>query len=65
VPKPNASIVYLVGEQQEVVGKVLLAQKDQHNCKMLVVLQAHEPNLGILALKDYDYAELNLLPFNA
>ena len=65
VPEPNSSIVYLEDERQEAIGKVLLAQKGQHNCKMLVVLQALDPNLGVMALKDYEYAQLNLLPFNA
>jgi tRNA-modifying protein YgfZ len=65
IPEPNSSIVDRSSKEQEVVGKVLLAQLDRHTCKMLVILQAAEPAYNNLGLQDDKLAQLKLLPFNA
>jgi folate-binding protein YgfZ len=62
-PEPNSAIVKLDSNELEVVGKVLLAQQDPQNCKMLVILQATESTFNNLGLKDYNHAQLTLLPF--
>lgn len=64
LPEPNSSIVNRGNEEQEVAGKVLLAQLDQQGCKMLVILQIAEPVYDNLGLQDDTYAQLKLLPFN-
>ena len=62
-PKPNSTIINRNSDAQEGVGKVLLAQLDRQNCKMLVILQAVEPAYNNIALKDDNQARLTLLPF--
>jgi tRNA-modifying protein YgfZ len=64
-PEPNSSIVNRNSEGLEAVGKVLLAQQGQQNCKMLVILQITEPAYDNLGLQDDKQAQLKLLPFNA
>jgi tRNA-modifying protein YgfZ len=64
LPEPNSSIVNRGSEEQEVAGKVLLAQLDQQGCKMLVILQIAEPTYDNLGLQDDTHAQLKLLPFN-
>lgn len=59
-PEPNSAIV----NDEEAVGKVLLAQQDEHNCKMLVILQVTDPAATNLRLKDYTQPQINLLPFS-
>jgi tRNA-modifying protein YgfZ len=62
-PEPNSTIVNRDSDGQEEVGKVLLAQQDGQNCKMLVILQTAEPAFNNLGLKDDNQAQLKLLSF--
>ncbi len=64
LPEPNSSIVNKDSAEQEVVGKVLLAQLDGQSCKMLVVLQTTESDYNNLGLQDDMQAQIKLLPFN-
>jgi tRNA-modifying protein YgfZ len=64
LPEPNSSIVNRDSEEQEVAGKVLLAQLDGQGCKMLVILQIAEPVYDNLGLQDDTHTQLKLLPFN-
>lgn len=62
-PYPNSTIVELDGNQQEAVGKVLVVQASQQDCKMLVILQNTETAFTNLGLQDAQ-TKINLLPFN-
>lgn len=63
LPVPNSSIVNRNSEEQAVVGKVLLAQFDRQNCKMLVILQTTELDFDKLALQDDKLAQIKVIPF--
>jgi tRNA-modifying protein YgfZ len=63
LPEANSSILNKDSNDQEVVGKILLAQHDGHNCKMLVILQIAEPAYNNLGLQEDRQAQVKLIPF--
>jgi tRNA-modifying protein YgfZ len=63
-PASNSSIINKDSAEQEVTGKVLLAQLDGQICKMLVVLQTTDSDYNNLGLQDDMQAQIKLLPFN-
>lgn len=63
-PGPNSTIVNRDSDGQEEVGKVLLAQQNGQNCKMLIILQTTEPAFSNLVLSGNIQAQLTLLPFS-
>jgi tRNA-modifying protein YgfZ len=65
LPEPNAAIIDLDSNEQVVVGHVLTARQDQHNHKMLVIIQIAEPAFTNLGLQNHAHAKVNLLPFSA
>jgi tRNA-modifying protein YgfZ len=64
-PESNSSIVNRGSEEQEVVGKVLLAQQGRQNCKMLIILQTTESDYNNIGLQGDVQAKIKLLPFDA
>jgi tRNA-modifying protein YgfZ len=63
LPETNSSILNRDSNDQEVVGKILMAQHDEHNCKMLVILQIAEPTYNNLGLQEDRQAQVRLIPF--
>jgi tRNA-modifying protein YgfZ len=63
-PESNSSIINKNSAEQEVVGKVLLAQLGEQSCKMLVVLQTNDSDYNNLGLQDDMQTQIKLLPFN-
>jgi tRNA-modifying protein YgfZ len=63
LPEANSSILNKDSNDQEVVGKILLAQHDGHNCKMLIILQTSESAYNNLGLQEDRQAQVKLIPF--
>jgi tRNA-modifying protein YgfZ len=63
-PASNSSIINKDSAEQEVVGKVLLAQLGEQSCKMLVALQTTDSDCNNLGLQDDMQTQIKLLPFN-
>jgi tRNA-modifying protein YgfZ len=63
LPESNSSIINRGSEEQEVVGKVLLAQLTRQSCKMLVIIQTTESAYSNLGLQDDKQAEVKIIPF--
>jgi folate-binding protein YgfZ len=64
LPEPNATIVIRDSDDQEGVGKVLLAHQAQQTCTMLVILQIVETAYSNLSLKGDKLTQIKLLPFS-
>jgi tRNA-modifying protein YgfZ len=62
-PEPMSNIINNDSEELDVVGKVLLAQQGQGNCKMLVILQLTESSYDNLGLQEDKLAQIKLIPF--
>jgi tRNA-modifying protein YgfZ len=63
LPEPNSSIVNKDSAEQEVAGKVLLAQLDGQSCKMLLVLQTTDSGYNNLGLQNDRQAQIKITPF--
>jgi folate-binding protein YgfZ len=64
-PEANASIINKGSGEQEIVGKVLLAQQNQQDCKMQLILQLSDKPCANLGLQGDGQTQIKLIPFQA
>lgn len=62
-PEPNCNVINAGSEEQEIVGKVLIAQQHEHGCVLQIVLHINENGYSSLRLEQNGHHPIKLILF--